>query len=380
MSDPAYPAARIVADRLQAHFASHRDAASSQGQADLAPLPDPGAIERLIDAAFWTSLRREEQHPPRISLAYVPPEQAEPTLLFEKPLTLAAGPLTRIAPGVERPGIHLGVWEIGGELKVWGATRTLPAVCFVVETVAPGLLVVKHRWSEDAAKFINVAVLEGDQIKILDGQFSALPGCPSVLGSMLGLDLKTPATSDTSNVLIRLAISMRAHSRGGSLLVVPSGSDAWRESISQPISYAVVPPYSELSDIIKEDPSLRNKRAWRDALKRGVDAVAGLTAIDGATIIDTSFNVLAFGAKIARRKNWAPVEKLIITEPIAGAEARIIASTSLGGTRHLSAAQFASDQRDALAFVASQDGPFTVFGWAECEDMLYGYRVESLLL
>jgi len=36
-----------------------------------------------------------------------------------------------------------------------------------------------------------------------------------------------------------------------------------------------------------------------------------------------------------------------------------------GGTRHLSAAQFVHDQRDAIALVASQDGRFTVFAWSQ---------------
>ena len=41
---------------------------------------------------------------------------------------------------------------------------------------------------------------------------------------------------------------------------------------------------------------------------------------------------------------------------------------ALGGTRHLSAAQFVRDQPDALALVASQDGRFTIFAWSPCED------------
>ena len=54
--------------------------------------------------------------------------------------------------------------------------------------------------------------------------------------------------------------------------------------------------------------------------------------------------------------------------------------TQLGGTRHLSAAQFVHDQRDAVALVASQDGRFTVFAWSPCEDMVHAHRVEALLL
>ncbi len=52
----------------------------------------------------------------------------------------------------------------------------------------------------------------------------------------------------------------------------------------------------------------------------------------------------------------------------------------LGGTRHLSAAQFVHDQRDAIALVASQDGRFTILEWSPCEAMVHGHRVETLLL
>jgi hypothetical protein len=52
----------------------------------------------------------------------------------------------------------------------------------------------------------------------------------------------------------------------------------------------------------------------------------------------------------------------------------------LGGTRHLSAAQFVHDQRDSIALVASQDGRFTILEWSPCEAMVHGHRVETLLL
>jgi hypothetical protein len=54
--------------------------------------------------------------------------------------------------------------------------------------------------------------------------------------------------------------------------------------------------------------------------------------------------------------------------------------SQLGGTRHLSAAQFAYDQRDALALVASQDGRFTAFAWSPSEEIVRAHRIESLLL
>ncbi|MDQ3951322.1 MAG: hypothetical protein M3282_13395, partial [Gemmatimonadota bacterium] len=232
MTEPAYPAARAVAARVEAHFARHLAAARERGDGDLAPPPDARTVEAMLDAAFWASLRREENYAPTISLAFVSPDHVGRPLRFERRLRLLPGSLARLAPAVERPGIHLGVWRDGDELHVWGATRTLPALCFVLEVVAPGLLVIKHRRGQEAGKFVNVAVLEGDQVKIVDERGTILPGSPPVLTSLLGRDAAAlPADdaivgADAINIPTQLAVSLRAHRRGGALLVVPAGSSA----------------------------------------------------------------------------------------------------------------------------------------------------------
>jgi hypothetical protein len=74
------------------------------------------------------------------------------------------------------------------------------------------------------------------------------------------------------------------------------------------------------------------------------------------------------------------VPYVTVTEPIAGGSAEIVEPPQLGGTRHLSSAQFVHDQRDAIALVASQDGRFTIFAWSPCEGMVHAHRVEALLL
>jgi DNA integrity scanning protein DisA with diadenylate cyclase activity len=58
----------------------------------------------------------------------------------------------------------------------------------------------------------------------------------------------------------------------------------------------------------------------------------------------------------------------------------LVHPAQFGGTRHLSAAQFAQDQRDAVALVASQDGRFTLFKWTPCENLVHAHRVDALLL
>jgi hypothetical protein len=370
--DP-YAAARTVSPKLHAYFARHRDEAVRRGQEHLAPLPDAETIEAIIDAAFWASLRREEGFPPRISLAFLSREEAGHPLILERLLPLTPAALTRVSPAVESPGVHLGVWHGQGGLSVWGTTRTIPVLCFVLEVAAPGLLVVKHHSGDEARKFVNVAVLEGDQIKVVDERASSRPECPALLTSLLGFD--SPASWVQSvNAMVQLAVSMRVHGRGGSLLVVPAGTESWRESIVQPIPYAVSPPFCELAELSRQGP------AQAQGLGPTVAAVAGLTAVDGAVVLTDRYELLGFGAKIARRRGWPPVEQVTLTEPVENDRPVLAHPEQLGGTRHLSAAQFIQDQRDAVALVASQDGRFTVFEWSPCENMVHAHRLDVLLL
>jgi hypothetical protein len=268
---------------------------------------------------------------------------------------------------------------VDGDLRVWGTTRSIPVLCFVLEVVEPGLLVVKHHRGAQAAKYVNVAVLEGDHVKLVDEKATTLPDCPDLLTSLLGVHT-TKSWVGSLNVLVQLAVSMRAHGRGGSLLIVPAGTDEWRNSIVQPITYAVSPPFMALSRIIKEAAGGEQPRGWHDAFQEAIDAVAGLTAVDGAAVLADNHDLLAFGAKISRRRGSPLVEELTLTEPIEGGAPAVVTPADLGGTRHLSAAQFVFDQQNAVALVASQDRRFTVFTWAPHEQRVHAHRVESLLL
>ena len=381
MNGQAYAAARIVAPKVHAYFARHLAEARERGVKPLASLPDEDAIGSMIDAAFWTSLRREEGYVPRISLAFLSPSEADHPLTLDRPLPLSAGALTRVAPAVERAGIHLGVAKInGGELAVWGTTRGIPALCLVLEVTAPGLLVIKHHRGDESGKYINVAVLEGDQVKVVDERASLLPDCPKVLPTLLGFESPDLGV-DSTNVLVQLAVSMRATGRGGALLVVPPNSESWRESIVWPALYGVSPAFSELQMLNQTPPGEgRERYIWQEALARAVNAMAGLTAVDGATVLTSQYELLAFGATIARRKGFTQVAQVVVTEPIEGGTADLVLPEKLGGTRHQYCAQFVHDQRDSVALVAGQDGRFTVFAWSPCIDMVHAHRIETLLL
>ncbi|MHB1176697.1 MAG: putative sensor domain DACNV-containing protein [Daejeonella sp.] len=376
--ESTYKAAAAIADTVEKIFTQHLDEAIEKGEKDLASVPPANHIEQILDVAFWASLRREEGNSPKVSIAFLSPEQAGLPLRFEHRLTFSPGVLTKLGPGVERPGVHLGVWYDEGGLYIWGTTYKIPNYCFVLDVSEPGLLVIKHRRANGFGKFTNIVVLTGDQIKVVDEGSANLPDCPVLLTSLLGF---TSASPDHSvNVLVQIATSMRAHRHGGSLLVVPSGSSNWRESIIHPMKYSISPAFSGLSDLMRQDISNWSNGVWQGELSREIDSIAGLTAIDGATVITDKHEVLAFGAKIGRTDGSPRVERVLITEPIVGGDGVIVNPANSGGTRHMSAAQFVHDQRDAIALVASQDGIFTIFTWSPCENIVHAHRIDSLLL
>ena len=343
-----YPAASVVAPRIRDYFLRHLAAVPAGGGNGLAPVPEVTVLESLINAAFWTSLRREEGFVPKMSLAYVPPANNGFSMRFEQPMPLSPHTMAKVAP-------------------------------VVVEIVEPALLVVKHHRGEKTGKYVNVAVLEGDQVKLVDETASSLPDCPALVGSLLGFD-SPQSWVGSLNVLVQLAVSMRAHGRGGLLLVVPSASEVWRESMVAPMTYAISPPYRGLTELLRDGGDGGKGDRFQQSLREVVDVIAGLTAVDGAAVMTDNYELLAFGAKIARRRGSPQVELVTVTEPVIGGEARIVTPAQLGGTRHLSAAQFVHDQRDAIALVASQDRRFTVFAWSPCSDQVHGHQVETLLL
>ena len=376
--DQRFPAAQPIAARIASHLARQMSAAHERGNHDLAVLPPVDEIAAVIDAAFWASLRHEEGFSPRISLAITASNTSDNPLLFGKALELSPAALAHLAPAVERPGIHLGVWPVDGKLHMWGTTRGIPAFCVVIEVVAPGVLVFKHRHLDDSVKYVNMAVLDGDEVKIVDEAVAVPDNCPQLVSFLLGC---TPRASKKKSgvALVQLAVSMRAHGRGALLLIVPDESD-WQSSVAHPVTYSINPPYSALAEALQQSQQEEGGRARDDAVRLAVEHVIGLTAVDGATVLNSNYDVLAFGAKIVRRVGSQQVERVLMTEPIEGRQPEYQNPALIGGTRHLSAVQFVHDQPDAVALVASQDGKFTVFQWSDMKNVVHGHRVETLLL
>jgi hypothetical protein len=127
---------------------------------------------------------------------------------------------------------------------------------------------------------------------------------------------------------------MREHGRGDSMLVVPATSERWRESIVHPMRYAVAPTFRVLDELVRNEG--RGRYIHRET-GRPSTALAGLTAMDGATVINDHQELLAFGVKIGRPDGQSRVEHVRVTDPIEGFTPIVVHPSELGGTRHLSA-------------------------------------------
>ena len=100
---PAYGVARTAAGSIHAHFARHVDPVAGRMRQNGLPLPDRETIEKVLDAVFWASLRREEGYVPKLSLVLLPPDAIPHAMRFERPLLLTPTALTRLAPGRRAP-------------------------------------------------------------------------------------------------------------------------------------------------------------------------------------------------------------------------------------------------------------------------------------
>ncbi|MGW8162037.1 MAG: hypothetical protein ACWGN1_07310, partial [Desulfobulbales bacterium] len=99
----------------------------------------------------------------------------------------------------------------------------------------------------------------------------------------------------------------------------------------------------------------------REQIRQQCSRIARLTAVDGALVMTPDRYTYCFGAKILAIDPTPSAVELQVLKPIEKYSKTTLNFSDLGGTRHLSAAQFAYDQPQAIAIVASQDGDVTFF-------------------
>lgn len=181
--------------------------------------------------------------------------------------------------------------------------------------------------------------------------------------------------------LERILFYTRSRDHGGTILLLPDFIKATDTRISDRLNVKYSCQYSRAWDLLVS--SLTNHRRYYDmhfplwdgkkratqalfqeyhmladetgqideGLTDVAQAIAAMTAVDGAVIMDNRFNVMGFGAEVI-------ASSPSLTEISLCSDSKSLSRSSIEafGTRHRSAFRFCSSLEDSVAFVVSQDG------------------------
>jgi Probable sensor domain DACNV len=322
-------------------------------------IPSDDHVSVLLNTAFWASLQQEEGRPVAAALLLQAPSSDE-DLIFEHSIPLSIEAVVKLAPAIHRERRGLGIRAEGpSRLEIWGLTpMTSTALC--VDVKGPGLLVVK-------GMLRNVMIYHAGEATFLeDEDYNTL-----VRLTRLALPADSPADDRFVNAYwtTRVVDSMRRTGHGGIVLLVPSGSSDWRDALSDAPKYQCSPPFRGLRDALDRllpNPYAVNALVESEHLQNAADAVGQVTAVDGATVLDMDLRLHAFGAMI--QSGQVSVGDIMCVEAGRAKAGGVLRSIrELGGARHRAAAEFCCRIRESVAFVASQDGSLTEFGWLQAE-------------
>ncbi len=140
-------------------------------------------------------------------------------------------------------------------------------------------------------------------------------------------------------------------------------------------------------DEIKRSFELFSER-YKPSVNDAARSIANLTAIDGATVLTSSFEVLGFGVKLKAPQKGVSDEMVTMVSPLdesPSSSVEVSIHEEFRGTRHSSAARFVRKSSGSVAFVISQDGGITGFAATADKDshtkrQLFAYRSLELLI
>lgn len=336
-------------------------------------------VRALVEMVFHSSLLAYEG---RSSLTTVffetDPRADEPGITFAYPQPVSAKALRDLSSAATIDN-SVVVRRIGTALHVIGLGIPRIAGGVILSAPMPGTVVVQV-----GAK---VGLFSINQCEVFDELSSALSGI--VIRDVVG-DRHAMKGSDWSTAMNQILRQMRHLGRGGTILIVPEEADLeqrlgfclpWKLKNPSPrfetaksgeffsflearwkmrelVSRNRKPladdePFTTTSEIMEMgEAHVAKLPDQRDC----ANALAQLTAVDGAVVIDYSLNLVAFGAKILCHS----VPNDILEVDFVSKASTVKRLGDLGGTRHQSAARFVTEVDDSVAFVCSQDGPVSL--------------------
>ena len=378
---------------------------------DRAPLrlPTP-LLEEALAAAFQASLTTEESRPVRFRLLLTPladlPESGAPNegvlrLEFERSRALNEDELRRLAPAVAFETALIGAHAEDGRLRIWGIAHSGPAWLApswggrslvpnwthdpIVHVNGPGKLAVRSGGRLVAA--IERGLLVDATLDVFESEWlpqlfveqrEAIRSEHDVrqLRSDVPTSVDHALVGRVTQQMLRRAIQLvRGARHGGMLLVVDEKDTSLFSSQRLRLKYRLT----------QDEPSHRYRAVllellqtvaagttnptvgWADfqaspnprleKLEQAVfelsRAMANLTAIDGAVVLDKRFGLIGFGAEVSAE---LPPPLTVLRALDTEGKNCVAEEVENVGTRHRAAYRFVHDHPAGLALVISHDG------------------------
>lgn len=341
--------------------------ASLAGHPALASVGDDD-LAKLFTLVFFTSLEREEGTHQPIRVVFSGDSRALPQsgrsivrwkhLAFSQPRPCTMALLRRLSRATipDWTFIHVGVAD--GELVLRGLARQGLGPeddrFLSILSPDPGRLEIWSRGRREL-EYAHGRLMPAPENVIL----SAGPVQRALRSAAehAGVSASAwPIYLDAVGGIVR-AMSMHGH---GGILVIASrmdesvlGQGGFVTEVNETL-LAALHQLGELEAAPTADdaPSLAVLRATLSTeIERAIGEIGGLTALDGATILDPSLSGRAFGMIL-------PAAEQIVVLEASGAEPDGLTPFRLDerGARHRAAAAFARDRPGSIVFVASSDG------------------------
>jgi hypothetical protein len=387
---------RLDVPPVQKAAALLEDVARELGREKPELVPDAPHLTSLLDSVFWATMLPNEGRYSRFSILYAPRDYCGGRVDFPSPVALTSKALRDLAPTVPA-GAHLGVTPDGDHLVIWGVALDSP-MCVTIRALRPGRIMLGIGPE-------NLILIDGPEAGdlIWPGERRhgvGRPHCAAVLGAGFGASVTGPRQRVMGVLLLMVAEAMVGHGNGGTILIVPRVDEALRGRLDLGRPATLDPSLREfLEKYVREAPDdaswdpmdggvadlqqYLNGRRWKisEDLRRVVEAVGRLTAVDGAIVLTYDLDLIAAESII---KVTATSGDLVVRRSLLSwGRSAVVPVSQLGGTRRQSAASFVLQDREYVAITSSHDGPLTFATWflAEGDGPRVGviHDVEALL-
>lgn len=345
-------------------------------------IPSEGALRRVLEDVFWSSLDRYEGIELRTRVFFAPRKALTTpwgVIQLAVPRPISRHVIRQLSPAQSAHGGLIAVEGAADCVTVEGILGSFPSV----RGVSPLWLSVESR----GPGAIRVSVASSTILEFGGGQLRQLGGMSFDRVAAEFLLMRTqlfPTGLDwhVASALLDIGFAIEQHGTGGALWILPAGTSISGDMEGLGERVEMRPewwePYREMWEMRTSTMRLLNPgcdqgheflqdaaQQWdflrKDAL---TNSISSLAKVDGAIVINGTPQVLAFGV-ICNKFRDPATEVMRSTDRSHLDNGDAVEASVFGGSRHRSAIDFCSSYSPAGALVASHDGGLTVFASLE---------------